>query len=786
MNKSKVAPFESFVSTQSDMLVKKIQDFIDGKIVAVTMAVVTVWVLFGDDIRLVSTNKSADEGFEVSFLICLVLFILEIIANSIFISDYKFTFFFWLDVIATISLLPDISSIRDPFFSLFGVNLYNVDVTYLTSSVRNTLKESYQSRAIQTIRYIRLVRIVKLYKYFIKKNKDDPKNYNNPNNMDAEILGKKLSDITTRRVIIGVLALLLLLPLLQVVTVDNGKYYGLQQLYWVGSSASYNNQTGASDISNQIITPYMNSDGWNHIIVRYSRNTETLEGTGPKYPLLWLYVPNLLNEGLFQNITSATDPVTGVTWNSDPKCSGLTVPDDCDYRNEEMETVVYGPAVCNTKSCTNVIAFARFNMQDFSKEQSQMSIIITIFVSFILASASVTFTRDTQNIVIKPVNKMIQIIRNLAKNPLKVSEDLVKNSSKESILEETIDKIGSLLKMNFGLRGSNIMNSLLSDTDINFNIEGKKNNFVICIVKIQNSPSIIDSLQEEVLVFINKIARIVHTCSTRWEGNICKNDMGSFLVIWPDYKSTEALFAMIKTSAELHRATDIMAYKSNPKIVTKFGDNYIVDIQIGLHIGEIIEGPIGSNIKVMPDYISSSVSLAKKIQSLNSFYLTNLLTTDLFFNSLSPEAQKLCRKIDSVMVPASLEPFDLYTFDLSEVSLPDFKRMNMKDDEYKLENRKLGDPIIIGMANMECEVYQLFGVDNDILGMQKSIPSYFNGLFNSGLESYKKGSWQESVQFIEQALGLKPQDGPCLCLKNFMEKTNFKPPDNWQGYRLLE
>ena len=54
--------------------------------------------------------------------------------------------------------------------------------------------------------------------------------------MDAEILGKKLSDITTRRVIIGVLALLLLLPLLQVETVDNAKYYGLQQLYWIGSS----------------------------------------------------------------------------------------------------------------------------------------------------------------------------------------------------------------------------------------------------------------------------------------------------------------------------------------------------------------------------------------------------------------------------------------------------------------------------------------------------------------------------------------------------------------------
>lgn len=776
MNKHKVAPFDNFPSTRAEKLSRKIQEVVDGKAIAITMAIVTIWVLFGDDIRLRATNKSADEAFFITFFICLLLFIIEIIANSIFIHDYKFSFFFWLDVVATISLVPDIPLIRDPFLLLFGVELFKVDVDFNTTAVRNTISESYITRGIQTIRYIRLVRIVKLYKYFTKKRGEDPNAQNPSNNMDAELLGKKLSDITTRRVIIGVLLLLLLLPILQVNTVDNAKYYGLQQLYWVGSSGHLSDLNGPE-------VEYMNDYGWGHMIVQYSKCSDT---SGNSFPLLWLYVPNLSNSGIVEDIVEAYDPITENTWTYHKECSGKVVSNDCEYRNEEMKVVIYGPSDCPDPGCKDVKAFARFNMKEYSQNQAVMSILITIFVGIILAVASITFARDTKKIVIKPVNKMVRTIKNLAKDPLKISEVVARPVvPRESILEETIDKIGILLKINFGTRGSMIMSELLTDTEINFKTEGKKDSYVIGIVKIQDSELIIDSLQEEVLVFINKIAKIIHTCSARWDGHICRNDMGSFLIVWPESKATEALFAMIKTSAELHRATDIMAYKSNPKIVARFQDQYVVNIHMSLHIGEIIEGAIGSNIKVMPDYISPSINLGKTIQALNNTYETNIIMSDSFYNCLNPKAQQVCRKIDCVMLKNAPEAFQIYTFDLSEVSLPDFKRMNMNDDEYKIENRKPGDPIIIGMANMQCEVYQLFGIDNDILGMQKCIPSYFTGLFNNGLDLYFKGQWQESIQNIEQALGLKPGDGPCLSLKKYMEERNSKAPEGWPGYRQI-
>lgn len=50
----------------------------------------------------------------------MVLFAIEIILNSIVIDDYKYSFFFWLDIIATLSLIPDIDWIADPILNWYG------------------------------------------------------------------------------------------------------------------------------------------------------------------------------------------------------------------------------------------------------------------------------------------------------------------------------------------------------------------------------------------------------------------------------------------------------------------------------------------------------------------------------------------------------------------------------------------------------------------------------------------------------------------------------------------
>jgi hypothetical protein len=54
--------------------------------------------------------------------------------------------------------------------------------------------------------------------------------------MEPSRLGKALSDTTTRRVIIGVLGMLMILPLLTYSNTDYSSEYGLRSIFWFGRS----------------------------------------------------------------------------------------------------------------------------------------------------------------------------------------------------------------------------------------------------------------------------------------------------------------------------------------------------------------------------------------------------------------------------------------------------------------------------------------------------------------------------------------------------------------------
>lgn len=91
------------------------RDFAEGKFVTIVMSIVTLFALLGDDIRLWLTNKDADSTFNSGLLISFILFTAEIMLNTVAIDEFKYSFFFWLDIIATMSVIIDIPWITDPF-----------------------------------------------------------------------------------------------------------------------------------------------------------------------------------------------------------------------------------------------------------------------------------------------------------------------------------------------------------------------------------------------------------------------------------------------------------------------------------------------------------------------------------------------------------------------------------------------------------------------------------------------------------------------------------------------
>jgi len=72
------------------------------------MAIITVYSLFGDDIRSVAFDEGDDYKFYFLTSISFGFFLLEMILQSFLREDYWLGFYFWLDLISTLSLLTDI------------------------------------------------------------------------------------------------------------------------------------------------------------------------------------------------------------------------------------------------------------------------------------------------------------------------------------------------------------------------------------------------------------------------------------------------------------------------------------------------------------------------------------------------------------------------------------------------------------------------------------------------------------------------------------------------------
>ena len=77
------------------------------------MTAITIYALFGDDVRTLAFTKNADDVFYVITIVCMLFFSLEVLISSIAKEGYFLGFYFWLDFIATVSLIFDIGWLWD-------------------------------------------------------------------------------------------------------------------------------------------------------------------------------------------------------------------------------------------------------------------------------------------------------------------------------------------------------------------------------------------------------------------------------------------------------------------------------------------------------------------------------------------------------------------------------------------------------------------------------------------------------------------------------------------------
>merc|ERR1739838_309674 len=103
------------------------------------------------------------------------------------------------------------------------------------------------------------------------------------------------------------------------------------------------------------------------------------------------------------------------------------------------------------------------------------------------------------------------------------------------MLEKTIVKIGSLLALGFGEAGAEIIGQNMKGSDTSAlmaMIPGRRVDAIFGFCDIRNFTDATEVLQDQVMLFVNRIAGVVHTCINEFFGSPNKNIGDAFLLVW--------------------------------------------------------------------------------------------------------------------------------------------------------------------------------------------------------------------------------------------------------------
>jgi len=494
------------------------------------------------------------------------------------------------------------------------------------------------------------------------------------------------------------------------------------------------------------------------------------------------------------------------------------VSEDCPYRDSELQNVIYQPARCAVIGCDEVQAVARFEIKNQIILEAIYRMLTTLLVCILLTSMSIQFQNDTQALVIAPIEKMVNIIKQLAEDPLRKpdvanfeddAEPAAKQQSKgkngpqleTTMLENTILKIGGLLQVGFGEAGAQIIGKNMSsgDGELNIMMPGTRINSIFGFVDIRRFTDTTECLQEEVMVFVNTIGCILHQCVHRWGGVANKNIGDAFLMLWklpePDSRgkcqgrdvgaktadlANRALLSFLKFSMECKRSDRIQSYSSHPKIIARFGDSYTVNFGLGLHSGWAIEGPIGSDFKVDASYLSPNVNLTMTLESATKVYGVPLLMSEKYYNMLSVRVKEHIRKVDIIMFGHSAQ--GIYAVPMNDVVV----EAPMGHVCGEIIKHDCLDVEAFMLEVEEDGAEYLFIIDQDMTEVQKGFSESTFLHFREAMGSYVSGEWDKAKDLLDKALESDPSDGPSLALLAYIATHEYVAPIDWQGWRILD
>ncbi|GMH87188.1 hypothetical protein TrVE_jg6898 [Triparma verrucosa] len=762
------------------------------------MTGLTIFALFGDDFRIAFGHPDEDWIFFGVSTVALFLFAFELLISSIGKRDYFLGFYFFLDFISTVSLVPDTGLID---FTEENYSNNNASDNEALKAGRAS-KASKATRVIRLVRLVRMVRIVKLWKMH-GGNEDENEQFEaeqkaKDNDIEPTKVGKRLNEMTTRKLIIMILSTVMLLPYLDVsgwqTEVDD--YYVHSELsnLWNIASGTY-----SMPKETQMVDQFVESVGSPLLYVKMCKigvsnsNTQCLE----RFP----------NED-YPSIASITD-----------KLRGPLNEDQLDSNVVQYQQVTAAASYDETTDSFGTMALIYV---DYS-EKAVLNIIKTIIVMLIIVYGTLNFQRDAQSLVLTPINRMVTVVHTLSENPLAntsalqslTHQDSENNKETENyetiLLEKTILKIGGLLQIGFGAAGASIIGKNMKAGALNPMVPGKMITSIYGFCDIRNFTDTTECLQEEVMVYVNKLGFIVHGATNDYYGMANKNVGDAFLLSWkicddllpgfnafeeepndeiriracetvrcavkgagtverkitPTEMADSALAAFLKCLVDLDNANtkgSLTEYLSNDRVVKRFGPDFRIKMGFGMHVGWAIEGAIGSHYKIDATYMSPHVEMSDRLEAGSKIFGVPINISHWLVALFSPAARKFLRPIDRILVEGCPTPMTVYTYDVTNFPK---KFMTAK----------------VGSDNVQKAVD--FANDKQFKDLQADLHPAFLENARSGVEKYLAGDWPEAKRILEMCLMQKAKDGPSLRLLGIMSESDFVAPKDWPGYYTM-
>jgi class 3 adenylate cyclase len=626
---------------------------LSNKIVQAYMLILTVAILYLGDIFQATADVSIDTAFTVILYVCVVSFstewIMQVTSSALQTPRYNFSLFFYLDLVATLSILLDIIMVQGNDMTSSG------PVARAARAARIGTRAGRAMRIVRFVRFIRLVRISRIVKVFTtfnltrKRKKRDSQvkvdealaalnetdlegNIEN-NSQRADSIGAQIGAATARKVVIMTLMLLALIPILErdqsIHRCNSELVTGLESLY---SSEAVNQNCTKMHTAAE---PWFG--GGSKLLDLTKAEDSGLTKNGLIYAVVHRCVlfsdESMMGSSLDMKATRLVEQRRGTEILAVP-CDAVYVDVDGDGTDKRDST------------------YLLYDMRGEAIEDAWFSVAFTTAAVVIMMGFSIIFAADAEGIAAKLVRPIRHLLLDML-NTSRLELDKIRPEGQSELSQ--VFEIRTLQRTFLRLHGAVGSFSKFTPLEVvrHFLAEGKeaelgvtRRNVTIFFSDIAGWTTICESCSpKEVLVLLSEYFEAMVSIIIEEKGTMLEFIGDAIMAIWnaPNDVSDHSFRAMKASLRMENKLADLRvlwSQQGKPQIHAR----------VGLHSADVWVGNLGSSLRMKYGVLGDGVNLASRLEELNKRYTTGILASEDSRKQDGVADAILTRPIDLVVV----------------------------------------------------------------------------------------------------------------------------------------